>query len=59
MEEQYVGLTILDLKELKNRSDSLAGRWNGKTEQGEDEARLYLDISEATSELIKLLEEII
>lgn len=58
MDELYVGFAISDINNLKNKADQLAGLWNGKTEKGEEQAQLMIEISNKCVELVELLREI-
>ncbi len=43
------------LDDLEKEMEEVAGRWNGKTEKGEEEAQTALDIIEKSKELRELI----
>lgn len=58
MEEKYIGLTILDLKELARKAEEISGEWNGDLPgRDEDRAHCANDIIEKCKELEILLDE--
>lgn len=56
-DENMVGFGSMDIHQMKQWAEEISGRWDGKTENGEEKALCAKEIAEKCAELEELLDE--